>query len=77
MPERNGTMLNQGEQKTTIITYHGNTGRVTQQTVPGTTEKEEQTILPEEEEEQDSPFFKVSALERAIVKHVTRKVSEG
>lgn len=57
-----------------IITYDGRTGRVTRQTVPAITEEEQQTNLPEGEEEQDSPFFRVSALDAAIVRHVTQKV---
>lgn len=65
------------KEETTLRTYDGRTGRVTQQTVPALPGDAEQSILPEEEEEQDSPFFKVSALEAAIVRHVTRKVQEG
>jgi hypothetical protein len=54
-----------------LLTDHGATGRVTRSIVPGTLPKEEQVILPEEEtEEQESPFFKASALEAALVKHV-------
>jgi hypothetical protein len=61
-----------------IITYDGRTGRVTRSTVPTTTEEQvQQDALHEEEESQDSPFFRVGALETAIVKHVMQKVRQA
>lgn len=65
--------------QTRILTYDGRTGRVTSQTVPGLPGDTEQSILPDEEEQEDqsSPFFRTSRIESAIVRHVTRKVQQS
>jgi len=65
--------------QTRLLTYDGRTGRVTQQIVPSLPGDAEQSTLPEEveEEDQSSPFFRTSAIETAIVQHVTRKVQQS